>query len=299
MIVDAGIDYLRVTIQPGQNLRPWLHEWKGLIDDSVFDCHKTKPWKWQGYEGTECNGFYYGGREDGFLFEARGSAANVAFQRTKNLELVGNVPRLDVKVDTQGTEELSDETEALFDYLRVPKHEGQAKRDRSLAIQRPRGGADSLYCGSRNSGSYLCIYSASAKHPDKFSEPTRRYECRYSNDTAKDRYTHCKNSASITCIATSLVIGHLMSIGLERPWFKDTPPIAPMRHYTPTDDEKSLKWIESHVAGTIRRLIRNGHGEELADIIGVKELALIPELCASKTFISAEKSGDKKRKGKS
>jgi hypothetical protein len=273
-IVDAGIDYLRLTVRPSQSLNEVHDVWRSMMATAIAAGHEEKKWRFLDYNGVEAGGFYCGAREDGAVFEARGGVANIAFEHMKGRGFDGNIARLDAQASVSGQEEHDDQTETLFDALRLQGATRETKRRRNLILYRPAKGADSFYVGSRNSSAYLCVYDALAVHPERFTEPTRRYECRYSNESARERYETFQACGSVTCTAASLVIGHCLSVGLQREWFKAEPPISPMKQYKPTSDEKSMDWLERYVKKTLLRLIANGRGPELAARLGLKALEI-------------------------
>lgn len=289
-IVDAGVDYLRLTGKPGSGLNGVVTVWEFLQRTLTDEGHKLHPWSWQGYKGTKVGAYCYGSRDDGMIFQASGAAANNAMQAMKGVDFLGNVARLDAQATITHQAETRETTEQLFDRCRVEGIEVEAERRRNLALHRQRNHKDTLYVGSRNSLAYLCVYDAAHVHPDRYRSPARRFECRYANEAARDRYTHFQQTGSVTCTAASLVIGHLMSINLRREWFGDIPPIAPMTYYKPKDDEKSLIWIENFVAKTVKYLISKGHGPRLAQAFGVVDLTPIEEIHKSTTFKSTKKS---------
>lgn len=274
MIVDAGIDYLRLTVKPDGNHEEITGLFYALQRDRVNQGHETKSYNFQGYSGTRAENIAYGKREDGHIFEAQGYAANEAMILLKGVGFNGNITRLDAQITTTHQGEQRQTLDSLFNDFRMPQNEADEQRKRNLVFHRSRNKADTLYIGSRNSGAYICIYSASHVHRGRYPNKARRFEVRYRGDAARDRYTQAQIASSVTCCAASFVIGHCLSIGLNREWMKGEVPIEPFKFYKPVDNERRLAWIENYVAGTIKHLIRAGYGDRLANVLGVKSLEL-------------------------
>jgi hypothetical protein len=277
-IVDAGIDYLRITVKPGVGLRPFINTWQDLIDRSAADGHQVKPFRINGFSGVTCGGFKRLGREDCMMFEAEGAVANEAFEKCRQWEFGGNIPRIDAQVTEVRTQEAPPEPTELLNFIAGREEQRKTGRTWNLDLKRTREGADTLYVGSRNSGNYLCYYDAGAVHRGRYQPGAKRWESRFSNDAARNVYQQFQSAASVTCCATALVMGKLLSLDLPQPWFTSEPPIKPATGSKKTDDERSLAWLGSHVSATVIRLINKGYHEEVAELLGIKSAELRDDL---------------------
>lgn len=293
-IVNAGIDYLRLTSRDQKETDELTAIWQSEIAYMESSYHIPSVWNFQGYSGLMCDRIGFGARDDGMIFEAQGCQAALMFERCKDVEFHSNTPRMDFAVDVQGGAENGDSFETIYERAAAANTDTKGNRQRNISFKRQRDKADTVYVGSRNSGAYLCIYDSRAKHSELFNASTRRYEVRYSNDFARQRFKQAKISGSIQAMATSLVVGHCMSVGVNRDWFFDIPPMETLHAYTPKDDDKSFSWIESHVAKTVRRLIERGYGPKLAALFGVEELIPVVKLPYKTVFKAARHSRAKK-----
>lgn len=276
-IVNAGIDYLRLTSKDKAQSEQLTAIWQSEIAYLEAANYIPRVWNFQGYGGLMCERVGIGARDDGMIYEAQGSQAGIMFERMRNAEFSGNTPRIDFCLDVQGSEEMARDFETIFHETSEAATRKTGTRTRNLSYVRQRDKVDTVNVGSRDSGAYLCIYDSGARHTELFDKPTRRYEVRYSNEFARSRFAQARSATSVACLSASLVIGHSMSVGIKRDWFADIPPMKPLHAYTKTDNDTSLAWIESHVAKTFRRLLANGYGPQLAKILGVKSLELVDD----------------------
>ncbi len=276
-IVDAGVDYLRISVKPGQSLRPILERWHGLFDEAKSQGHDIVKSRFLDYRGTSCAGMKILTREDGMLFEAQGAVSNLAFAAMKGVEFDGNIPRLDAHATVRGTQRTCPQPERVFDALRRHQAHVASFRGVNLELRRPAKTGHTCYIGSRNSSSFVRVYDAGAVHSDRYPAGTVRWELETHNATARDAYTTFQNAASVPCCATSLVMGKLMSWKIHQPWFTAEPPIYPMSGYKKTDDQRKLMNIERAMVGSFRYLMNRGYDETLAEILGVVSLELKPE----------------------
>jgi hypothetical protein len=276
-ILDSGIDYLRISVKPGQSLRPILDRWHGLFDEAKSQGHDIVKSRFLDYRGTSCAGMKILTREDGMLFEAQGAVSNRAFAAMEGVEFDGNIPRLDAHATVKGTEETCPQPERVFDYLRRHQAHVASFRSVNLELKRPAKTGHTCYIGSRSSSSFVRVYDAGAVHSDRYPKGTVRWELETHNATARDAYTRFQNCASVPCCATSLVMGKLIGWDIHMPWFTADPPIYPMSGYKPTDDERKLRNIQRAMVGSFRHLMNRGYAETLAELLGVMSLELRPE----------------------
>ena len=213
-------------------------------------------------------------REKWFLFEAQGAVANKAIEAMKGVGFDGNVPRCDAQATIDRTPEASEEPSKVFDEVRGLFEEVPALGQISLDfLKRPKTG-NTVYIGSRDSGSFVRCYDAGAAHSDRYCAGATRWEVEAKNESARMAYTQFQNAASVTCCATSLVMGRLLAWQINRSWFTSDPPLKPYSGFKATDDEKKLKWVEDYWLGTFVHLMQRGYADQLAKILKVKNLEL-------------------------
>lgn len=263
-IADAGCDYLRLTIPPGNpGFSEALAVFQEGIQTDADKGHIAKICHLQGYHGTICGGYFCGLRADGMMCQVSGADSNSVIHKLRGVELECNVPRCDVQVTLNARKTQIPTAAKLRIKLRDAERRDPRKVHRNTALYETKKKADTLYIGARSSDAFLRFYNASAVHPESYPADHYRFEKQAGKRTAETIFSSLRRSDSLTHCATSFVIGHLMSIGLTFDWFGDEVPIMPANQYRKTDADRKLDWMAGPVCATFWWLIKRGHVREL------------------------------------
>jgi hypothetical protein len=274
-ILDAGVDYLRLTI-PRKNAGydEALNILQELQSDAQKRGHKRKPFGFSGYEGFLCERYYFGKHERGIMLQGSGCGGNVLFDALREVEIDGNITRLDAQVTISPEAPGYRRPEQVRGGIKRAAAKGKTPRFRSSALFESAGEQNTYYMGSFSSGSFVRLYITDTCHNNVYVTGACRAEVQHNKATAGAAFDYFRQFDTLTRPAIEVVKGKLKDYGVKTPWAKGIHPEKPFTSYLPTDDERSLEWIDTHVAATIHRLLKNGHHDRLCKILGVKALEL-------------------------
>jgi DNA relaxase NicK len=274
-ILDAGVDYLRLTIpRTNAGYDEGLEILQNLQKDAQKRGHKRKPFGFSGYEGFLCDRYYFGKHERGIMLQASGCGGNVLFDALREVEIDGTITRLDAQTTISPKAPGYRRPEQVRGAIRRATAKGKTPAFRTSALFESAGEQNTYYMGSFSSGSFVRLYVTDTCHNNVYPTGAVRAEVQHNKETAGAAFDYFRKHESLTISAVEIVRGKLNQYGVRAPWAKCVCPAKPFTSYLPTTDEKSLEWLDSHVAATIHRLLKNGHHDRLCSILGVKALEL-------------------------
>jgi hypothetical protein len=275
-IIDAGLDYLRLTVKPGEKgFVESQNIWTLYTEQEQAKGHKAQLISLQGYRGVQCGSLFHGGREADMMFQVSGALSNSIFETMREVEFRGNVPRLDAQATIDREKAQAKSVQQLRGFLKRRIDGGKTRAVRTLALFENRASEDTLYIGSRNSSSSLRIYNAGAVHPERYSKQAQRYEGEFHNKASKQAWNYFRACANVSSCAKQVVVGKLQSVGIKERWHMDIPPIQPASGTKKTNDEKRLAWFYDQVRVSLLDLVDRGKSAEALEALGIDESFLL------------------------
>ena len=235
------------------------------IDLCIAQKEYPSLWEHFGYRGWDVGGIRWGRREQDDLIQLRGDQADKRWSFF--LPLLTNVSRLDLAATIQYSDHLINKILDHYEEVQSVAEELPIIRNYSM-ITSLKGG-DTLYVGRRASQQFGRIYDKGMQSTDPEFANCIRYEVELKRPAAWPVAQLLASSADSEQLISSFIFR----------WFEDrliacdwSPKIAynaiqfPRRQ---TDVEQQLKWLQSQVAPTVRRLLDLGLSQDVFNALAL------------------------------
>jgi hypothetical protein len=249
-LVDAGIDYIRVTSddeQASAKMRDYY--WRIAKED------KQKGYEEQvggcfGFVGTKIRHALWGVKKDWRLCQVTGAAA----KRCLKMCVEGTQAS---RIDVQATYYVGEENvgQALRSiYNAVCSHPNGKSRPVKVKLIEERYKAQTVYIGSRASDYFVRCY-------DKFEESGKeeyrgcvRVELELKGRASKSAWKHMLETADGVGWLLTILKQYVSKHGLELPDMplKEIPEVVFKKE--PTNEESQLMWLKRSISGTVTKL---------------------------------------------
>lgn len=271
-IVDAGIDYLSMTLE---NNNPHIISWRAgayayLHEIAATGIELTESRR-LGYYGQSVGGSFVGERERDTIAVYSGERAKAAFPRLYRPGV--HVSRIDMQVSFRYDVPTANVAEiARAQIVQSNRTLSSARQRNATLIEDLRGGA-TCYVGTRKSQHFARIYNKDAESGDKRYERVWRYEVQLKNkfagQLAEQLTTH---TYSPEMHATVFVKQWLKHRGVSVPW-QAMAELLPLPTITtrPTQLEEKLMWLSTIVKPSIRVLLKYGLRDAILEALGLDE----------------------------
>lgn len=267
-VLDAGIDYLTATfLSPDLMPKATLRVVQVLRSEQAKG-NQIKPWGMSGFTGYKCGGLQSGMRDDGLIVRLSGDTAQDHWR--KFARLASNVSRIDVQTTVRNERGPSRTIQKHYREMRA-KYRLFKRWPEPKLIVSPRG-AQTLYSGQRSSSVFLRIYDKGEESKMDHLQGAVRYECEFKGEKA-------------TCVAESIIaemnsaraaMSHCIRLarirGCRLEWTSIAEPRLRRGPCQPSDDRRSLDWLEVACRRTVQRLIDSGKGAEVFSALGISGL---------------------------
>ena len=241
-----------------------------LLSESLKEAHQIHKQNIEGYQGTRMGSVFVGFRNDGMMLQVTGGAAHQAAGRLKERVPNAKLSRIDFEITVQGED--GDEHHARRLYREIDAKDFRTPKGRRFSAEvkhRPRRG-DTLYVGSPTSDRYGRVYNKTAEQRGKVAPNLWRYEVEHHRKPAQKAWAAFCASDSPTSITRDVVVATFEDKGLDMSFVDNSTPHRLPTSYEPTDDERRLEWLSSHVSKTVRQLEDRLGAEAVAKALGLK-----------------------------
>jgi len=278
-IISAGVDFYSGGMNTGSAGFAQAME---LSISILLDLHKQgariEPYKRLGYEGNYAAGAFYGEREDGSLWQWPGGIAHEAFLSLA--PYAERASRVDVQVTFEQDPFNPNWAAEEYDRLQANVQGAKIGSVKGLELYTNNKGGQTIYVGSRQSDSYICIYQKGAQSGDSTYENCWRVECRYKNRYAAQIQERLKRQLGrLSQASYSVVLSHAERSGVDlaldpRPGVSIEPPRGAVK----SDVLATLQWLEKSVRPAINRLRKLGIERDALLALGLVDLIDIDAL---------------------
>jgi DNA relaxase NicK len=267
----AGVDWVTATSKPGSPHEDGLVAVSlDAISDNVREGHSERLVRRLGYDGVQAGSVFIGQRDDGLMVQAGGAASHRLAMKLKEVVPDVKITRLDFEVTVQGAEAEPHRARAAYKTLEAASFRTAEERQVSCQlIHRPRHG-DTLYIGSRTAARFSRIYDKTAEQRGQVAPNLWRYEVEQKRKTARDAWAAWCEADSPTRLALNVVVATFQAQGLDMDFVEHSEPQRLPSSYEPTDDERRMAWLKTHVSRTAQRMADVHGSEAVAKALGLK-----------------------------
>lgn len=272
-ILDSAVDWLTVTAKRGVIADNLIALADGLLHQSISEGNRISAFRSNGYRGWRTRGVTYGRRDDGALCTLTSREAAMNWKQV--LGASNNVSRCDLQITcSDSTQNAHRAEDAYRSLLSRPKRKG---RPIHPSIRLNAGGGDTLYLGKPSSDVIGRFYDKGVEQKIAPAGACWRLEAQFRREQAQRAIGRVAQSeAHHDCIAL-IVATWFSDRGLVVPPIERPHSIDALQYEgyyfskRETDDERSLKWLGTYVASTVKRLVDSGKRDAVMAALGLTD----------------------------
>lgn len=230
--------------------------------------------RWYGYDGWQQGRIFFGEREDGFMVRATSAVANDLAFLLPSADL--SISRIDVQVTVWYEEPAMMLAKEMHAAACVSRETRQAARRMKIRLEDGSGDGDTLYLGSRSSAVFGRIYDKHKESSNASYTNAWRWELQVKDELADRLYTEVRSSDLPAAEITRTVGGWFAYRGAGIPGLSDVQDDCTLdEHRPPSDDERSLMWLDRQVKPVLKRLVKHGRFSDILKALDLAELVTI------------------------
>jgi hypothetical protein len=267
--VTADVDWLTVT-SSDEGMRDLLYsEGRKLLEEFQRQKAPVKEWKWMGYGGWKCDGFRSGSRSDSDIVMLSGAEA--AKWWSLFAPLAENCSRLDLAVTVDLLEPFPEHAGFLWQNIPSGADLRKLRLPRYTYITNTDGG-DTIYVGSRSSGSFGRVYDKGVE--STIADPGKlwRYEVEYKKPLSRCALTRLIEQGDKFNQAQAI-----RNTVFNWFWTRQIAPIFEAEGLTlqieyearVTSDDVRLNWLSQQVSKSVGDLVARGKGDAVLEALGL------------------------------
>lgn len=264
-IISLGIDWFTGTITTSLDkisddakLQLRVAQWS-RIATQLFGQGEAKAWDALGYLGWQVDGFKFGTNLHGAIVVLSSDLAGEYWSHF--YPAATNVTRLDVQVTAQFSKDLP--SLAKDEAIKADLHRQNGGHAFKIRHLNGHGDGDTLYLGSRKSEAISRLYDKMRESGLPEYENSWRYEVEFKKDSAKQVAAHLHDNRGDNLALLALIVKEYGRHGIKVPFDLDASLFHVKHVKVKTDLDRSLMWLASDVAPTIKRLIEAGRHKDL------------------------------------
>ena len=290
-VVDAGFDFLTLTTTPR---RSDYHDFQSValafLDGMQKAGVEVVEQRFDAYEGFKAGDTYYGKREDSCIWKTSGGLSRNVAQFCKAHQASFHSTRADLQLTFEPNEGIVRGLGELLRGLRgIDVGDTPVKRNKSATFYTT-DVCTGFTLGDRSSETYLRVYLAGLKHPERYSPNAVRFEAEWKGGRA-DQIMHAfTNAVDDVTLSGAYVSGEFLKYGIKEPMQALLEPCKLPGLKRSSSDEKTLNWLTGFVCRVIEKMVLKGYGKELR---GPILRALTPEPEERRTSGALEKECSK------
>lgn len=249
-LVDAGIDYVRVTSDKPGPMARMLSYFLNVAQRDAALGYKVQKGGCFGFYGDKTRHALYGRKKEWALLQASGYEAKRALLLTHEGSQASRIDlQLTYRVETGTVEKTIREA-----YKAACAHDAPERRHMQVSLIEQRGKAQTVYLGSRASDIFFRIY-------DKFEESGKeeyrdcvRFELELKGRASKALWQQLITGQMNLTSALQMVVHMLAERGVVTPCqdIQDMDIMLPPRQKT--SEESTAAWLRKQVSPVLRRL---------------------------------------------
>lgn len=279
IILDSGVDWLTVTAKRGDTSDRLIALGKALLHQSESQGNRVSGFSSMGYKGWRTQGVTYGRRKDGSIVSL--SSGEAALNWLPVAEASDHVTRLDLQITCFDQTQDAHRAEAYYYALQASnKRRG---RPLSSSLRLNSGGGDTLYLGSPKSDIIGRFYDKGREQKIAAAGACWRYETQHRRESAEGTLGVIRQSETLHDTIAALVANFFTLRGVAVPEVERTlsaHELHSTRYYLQkreTDDARSLRWLSTFVAGTVKRLVDSGQRGAVMRALGLEDAGDTPD----------------------
>lgn len=271
-IVDAGIDYLSMTMQnDNPNVNAWRRAAFAYLEEIAVHKDEINHTRRLGYEGLSFGGSFVGERERDAFCSFSGERAKRAFSLLYRHDV--HVSRIDVQVSFRYAVPTTNVAQRARDEVKRDNTRLSSARQRNATLMEDLRGGGTCYIGTRTSEQFARIYNKEAESGDSDFKGVWRYEVQLKNRFAEkvaEQFT--KSDYPPAMHATVFVKQWLRHRGVTTPWKAEAELLPlPRDNNAPTQSEARLRWLRDQVRPAIRQLLKYGLRDDIIAALGLDD----------------------------
>ena len=252
----TGVDYVTATANWKSGGAKTLTEF-GIerIREQKLAGYEVKPRKWKSYIGRGTEGVTMMSDENYVMLQLSGSNAHRWALMLREERQNFNVKRIDFQHTAHNPgEPLGWEYRLYQRWLDIHISKGVEKLPLHNFDWHGRRGA-TFYCGSRHSDIYGRFYDKTAEQRHMVEPGLHRAEVETHDDKAALLWETLCNASSVQELSHTIVRSFCKDRKIPHDWLGGESYMRMPTNYEPTDDERRLNWLRSHVSKTASKLV--------------------------------------------
>jgi DNA relaxase NicK len=272
-ILDAAVDWLTVTAKRGLRADSLIARASDCLHQAESAGNRVSPFRASGYHGWRSEGIVWGRRKDGAIASISSGAA--ALHWPLFLEDADNVTRVDLQITCADSTENASRAEIAYHLMQDNRK--RAGRPISASLRLNSSGGQTLYLGSKQSDVMGRLYDKGVEK--KFAEAGAcwRYETQLRREPAERTIRAIAESETVHDTIAHLVTSFFSARGVAVPQALqlDARDNSTREGYylskRETDNSRSLRWLGTFVASTVKRLVDSGQRADVLRALGLDD----------------------------
>lgn len=270
-ILESGIDWLTVTAERGECADKLIAQAEPILHSVSSLGNRISMWKGSGYYGRTSGGVSLGRGREGSIVTLKSREAFL----NAELFLGGGyrVTRLDLQTTCFDKSQMEDRW--MAEYFSLQDRKKKAGRPISSDLRLNSRGGSTLYLGSPKSDIIARAYDKGIEQKIAKAGECQRYEVQYRRRPAKSQAARYYQSEDKSYYIASTVTRFFQARGVTVPAVTRDSTGIEIQHEAlyskraESDEERSLRWLRTFVAGTVRRLIDSGRRDDVLHVLGL------------------------------
>lgn len=270
-ILESGVDWLTVTAPRGERADKLIALGEPLLHQCASQGNRILLWKGNGYHGRTSGETSLGVGKEGSIVTLKSREAFLNAELFLGGEF--RVTRLDLQ--TTCFDESAMEDRWTAEYLALQNRKKKAGRPIYSDLRLNSRGGSTLYLGSPKSDIIARAYDKGIEQKIAAQGECQRYEVQFRRKPAKRQFESLDKSESRTHYIASTVTHFFQARGIAVPRVETANPRIEIQHESlyskraESDSERSLRWLGTNIAPTVRRLIELGERSAVMRALGL------------------------------
>jgi DNA relaxase NicK len=272
-ILESGIDWLTVTAPRGESADSMIALAQPLLHEQESQGNRVSMWKGSGYHGRTSGEVSYGVGKEGSIVTLKSREALLSAELF--LERDYRVTRLDLQTTCFDKSKMEDRWAA--EYFALQHREKTVGRPISSDLRLNSRGGSTLYLGSTKSDCIARAYDKGIEQKIAEAGECQRYEVQYRRRIAKLQAHRVYQSKNRPHHIATTVTTFFKARGIAVPRVEKGTPEYDIQYEAlyskraASDTERNLRWLGTHIAPTVRRLIDSGKRAEVMRALGLTD----------------------------
>lgn len=256
VVIESACDWIRITDSDFAKFYLYESIFEAAWLDAFAGGGKKQNRSMLGYDGQGFEHGFLGQRNDGFMIQITGAAANDYLHRLLSFD--GNVTRIDVQV-TVRTESYDGEygKRALYEAERRRAEGGTHYSKSRMRLIDGRGEGDTVQIGRRVSEKWGRLYDKQKESCQDIYFNSWRYEIEYKGNPAKFVAALLRKQDIATTVR-QVIRQQYQVWGFAMDWLESVEIDLYKYRRSTYDKDRVLSWLAKQVNPSIQKLLQNG-----------------------------------------